>query len=45
MSHAAARTTETAVRQWYSQASRLSRLAIKQADPANREQLQELLGL
>lgn len=42
---AAARNAETTLRQWYSQVTRLSRLAIKQADPDNRAQLQGLLGL
>jgi hypothetical protein len=42
---AAAQTAEINLRQWYSQATRLARLAIKKADPNNREQLQGLLGL
>ncbi|MBI1880118.1 MAG: hypothetical protein HYR94_18175 [Chloroflexi bacterium] len=42
---AAAREAEIAMRQWYGQATHLSRLAIKQADPGNREQLRGLLGL
>jgi hypothetical protein len=41
----AAHNAETTLRQWYSQVTRLSRLAIKQADPDNRAQLQGLLGL
>jgi hypothetical protein len=41
----AAHEAETAVRKWYSQATRLSRSAIKQVDPADREQLKQLLGL
>lgn len=42
---AAAKTAEITLRQWYSQVTRLSRLAIKKADPDNQEQLQGLLGL
>ena len=42
---AAAQTSEITLRQWYSQVTRLARLAIKKADPHNREQLQGLLGL
>lgn len=42
---ATAQTAEITLRQWYSQVTRLARLAIKKADPNNREQLQGLLGL
>lgn len=42
---AAAYAAETALRQWYSQVTRLSRLAIKRADPDNHAQLRGLLGL
>jgi hypothetical protein len=41
----ATRSAEAALRQWYHQAARLSRLAIKQADPHDRARLQGLLGL
>jgi hypothetical protein len=40
-----AREAETALRHWSSQAARLTRLAIRTADPDDREQLHELLGL
>jgi hypothetical protein len=42
---AAAQTAEITLRQWYSQVTRLARLAIKKADPNNKEQLQGLLGM
>ncbi|MBE7552036.1 MAG: hypothetical protein HS126_13285 [Anaerolineales bacterium] len=41
----AAHTAESALRKRYSQATRLSRLAIKRTGPDNREQLRGLLGL
>lgn len=41
---AAAQAAHAAAYQWYSQAARLSKLAIKRADPANAVQLRELLG-
>lgn len=42
---AAAREVEAELREWYRQATRLVKLAIKQADPANQARLEELLGL
>lgn len=40
-----AKEAETTLRQWYGQATRLSKLALQQTNPATQEQLQELLGL
>lgn len=40
-----AKAAETAVKQWYTRASGLARIAIKKADPTNQQQLLELLGL
>lgn len=40
-----AKDTELALRDWYSKAARLSKVAIKTADPNNKTELLELLGL
>ncbi len=42
---AAAAEAELSTRRWYNGVARRSRLAIKQADPANRDRLRGLLGL
>lgn len=42
---AAAAEAELSTRRWYDGVARRSRLAIKQADPANRDRLRGLLGL
>lgn len=41
----AAREAEAALREWYRQARRLCKLAVKKMDPDNREKLFRLLGL
>jgi hypothetical protein len=41
----AAHTAEAAVRTWYDQARRLSKLALQQTDPTNQDHLQQLLGV
>jgi len=42
---AVAKEAEIALRKWYWQAIRRSKLAIQQANPSNRDQLHQLLGL
>lgn len=41
----AAKEAEMALRHWYDQATRLSKLALQHSHPATQAQLQELLGL
>ncbi len=41
----AAKEAELALRRWYQQAARLSKLALYQTNPTQQGQLKELLGL